>query len=149
MFKKIKPSNNKSPAIDKDSKIIINVSYNSLLFLNVSSIFRVEMDAEKKYTIEIKSFGKRLREIRKREKLIQLELEVRCGMDRSEISKIENGLNNIEFFTVTKLATALKVELYEFFIPKNSYIQIAQKNDKIDAKKSNRSKADSSNKKTE
>jgi transcriptional regulator with XRE-family HTH domain len=68
-----------------------------------------------RYNIEIENFGKRLHEIRMKQKLSQLDLEVRSGINRTEISKIENGLKNIEFFTVVKLAEALEVELIEFF----------------------------------
>jgi len=71
--------------------------------------------ARTKYEIEIENFGKRLREIRNKQKLSQLDLEVRCGINRTEISKIENGLKNIEFFTIVKLAEALELELIEFF----------------------------------
>jgi len=71
--------------------------------------------AKNKYDIEIENFGKRLHEIRTKQKLSQLDLELRSGINRTEISKIENGLKNIEFFTIVKLAEALEVELIEFF----------------------------------
>ena len=76
-----------------------------------------------KYSHEIKSFGGRLREIRKRKNLTQLQLEVLCGMDRTEISKIENGLKNIEFFTIIKLALALKIEPGDLFDNKQASTQ--------------------------
>lgn len=68
-----------------------------------------------RYDIEIVNFGKRLRDVRDRQKLSQLDLEVKSGINRTEISKIENGLKNIEFFTIVKLAEALEIELIEFF----------------------------------
>lgn len=73
------------------------------------------MEAEQRYDAEIEAFGKRLRNIREAKKLSQLDLEVKSGINRTEISRIENGQKNIEFFTIVKLATALEVELKELF----------------------------------
>lgn len=70
---------------------------------------------EKRYKIEIKAFGKRLKSIRQKKGLTQLDLELESGITRTEISRIENGLKNIEFYTMVKLADALKVSLHEFF----------------------------------
>jgi HTH-type transcriptional regulator, competence development regulator len=73
------------------------------------------MSVEKRYTFEIQKFGKRLREIRELKNLSQLDLELRSGINRTEISRIENGKKNIEFFTIIKLSEALGVKLVEFF----------------------------------
>ena len=70
---------------------------------------------QSRYDIEIANFGKRVREIRMKQKLSQLDLELKSGLNRTEISKIENGLKNIEFFTIVKLVEALEVELIELF----------------------------------
>jgi transcriptional regulator with XRE-family HTH domain len=70
---------------------------------------------EKRYKIEIKAFGKRLKSIRQKKGLTQLDLELESGISRTEISRIENGLKNIEFYTIVKLAEALGVSLSEFF----------------------------------
>lgn len=75
------------------------------------------MSTEKRYNTEIKAFGKRLRQLRLKKGLTQLDMEVESGISRTEISKIENGLKNIEFFTVVKLAAALDLSLHEFFKP--------------------------------
>lgn len=48
----------------------------------------------------------------------QLDLEIQSGINRTEISRIENGLKNIEFFTIVKLAVALDVEVEELFTRK-------------------------------
>jgi len=56
----------------------------------------------------------RLRYLREKEGLSQLDLEIQSGINRTEISRIENGLKNIEFATIVKLAIALEVELHEF-----------------------------------
>jgi len=70
---------------------------------------------EKRYKIEIGNFGKRLRSLRIAKGLSQLDLEVESGINRTEISRIENGLKNIEFLTIVKLAAALDADLWEFF----------------------------------
>jgi len=70
---------------------------------------------EKRYKEEIESFGKRLKDIREGKKLSQLDLEIQSGINRTEISRIENGQKNIEFFTIVKLADALDIELKDFF----------------------------------
>lgn len=70
---------------------------------------------EKRYELEIAAFGKRVKEIRDNNGVTQLDLEVASGIDRAEISRIENGLRNIEFYTIVKIAAALKVELSELF----------------------------------
>ena len=98
----------------KIRKYFIDVSYNSLYFFEFNATFIVLM-GRTKYDIEIENFGKRLREIRMKQKLSQLDLEVKSGINRTEISKIENGLKNIEFFTIVKLAEALEVEMIEIF----------------------------------
>jgi HTH-type transcriptional regulator, competence development regulator len=70
---------------------------------------------EERYAAEIKSFGERVKEIRVKKGVTQLQLELKTGIDRAEISRIENGLNNIEFFTIVRLASALNLELGDFF----------------------------------
>lgn len=70
---------------------------------------------EKRYKTEIKAFGKRLKSIRQKKGLTQLDLELESGISRTEISRIENGLKNIEFYTIVKLAEALDVTLGELF----------------------------------
>jgi len=71
---------------------------------------------EKRYNIEIAAFGKRLKQLRIKKGITQLDLEVQSGISRTEISKMENGLKNIEFFTMVKLAEALEVKMRDFFI---------------------------------
>jgi transcriptional regulator with XRE-family HTH domain len=73
---------------------------------------------EKRYDLEIASFGQRIKQIRETKELTQLDLELSAGIDRTEISRIENGARNVEFFTMVKLAIALNVNLSDFF-PKN------------------------------
>lgn len=64
---------------------------------------------------QLKKFGLRLRQIRKERNMSQVDLEVASGIYIAEISKMENGLQNLEFFTLSKLAFILKVEIQDFF----------------------------------
>lgn len=73
------------------------------------------IDVEKRYNAEIVLFGKRLKEIRESKGLSQLDLEIKSGINRTEISRIENGQKNIEFFTVVKLTVALELEIKDLF----------------------------------
>ena len=70
---------------------------------------------EERYDIDIKALGTRIRDLRKNRKLSQLDSESITGIDRTEVSKIENGLRNVEFYTIVKLASALDVEINQLF----------------------------------
>jgi transcriptional regulator with XRE-family HTH domain len=70
---------------------------------------------EKRYKLEVEKLGARIKFLRRKKGLSQLDLEIQSGINRTEISKIENGLKNIEFLTIVRLAVALEVELMEFF----------------------------------
>ena len=70
---------------------------------------------EKRYKIEVEAFGKRLKTLRIKKGITQLDLEIQSGISRTEISRIENGLKNIEFFTIVKLADALEINLSDLF----------------------------------
>lgn len=81
-----------------------------------------------RYTKEIEAFGAKIKSIRKSKGLTQLDLAMEMGVERSEISKIENGKSNIEFRTITKLAMALKVPLLELFNYKGDYLSNPKSN---------------------
>jgi transcriptional regulator with XRE-family HTH domain len=68
-----------------------------------------------RYTKELLELGERLRSIRLRKNLTQIDLEVKSGINNGDISRIENGQKNIEFYTLIKLAEALEVELVDLF----------------------------------
>lgn len=70
---------------------------------------------EDNYTNELERFGRRIKKLRYSKGLRQLDLEVATGIDRTDISKIENGLKNIEFFTMVRLCFAIGVTLDELF----------------------------------
>ena len=70
---------------------------------------------EDKYTYELREFGKLVKKYRLSKGLRQLDLEISTGIDRTDISKIENGMKNLEFYTMVRLSDALKLPLEEFF----------------------------------
>ena len=70
---------------------------------------------EKRYKKEVLAFGKRLKTLRIKAGLTQLDLEVESGISRTEISKIENGQINISIMSIVKLAVALDLEIATFF----------------------------------
>ena len=57
-----------------------------------------------------KKFGANLRSVRKRQKLTQLTLGVKCGTDDSQISQWERGIWDVQLSTIILLAKALEVE---------------------------------------
>lgn len=72
------------------------------------------MDQEK-YTSYLLAFGQRMREIRKEKKMTLIDLEIETGISNGKLSKIENGLVNVEFFTIVKIAEGLDAKIVEFF----------------------------------
>ena len=69
----------------------------------------------KRNNIEITAFGKKLKQLRVKKGITQLDLEIESGIPRTDISRIENGLINISFSTIVKLAEALEINLGDFF----------------------------------
>lgn len=62
-----------------------------------------------------KKLGKRIRRIRKEQKLSQEELADKAGIHRTYMGKIERGESNPPVHTVEKIAKALKVSLNMLF----------------------------------
>jgi transcriptional regulator with XRE-family HTH domain len=67
------------------------------------------------YETEIARLGERIRELRKARNYTQEQLAAYTEIPRSNISKIENGLMNLEFKTIVRIAQALEVELSSLF----------------------------------
>ncbi len=59
--------------------------------------------------------GERLRAIREAKNLSQGDIEKRCGLVRTYISRVENGHTVPSVETLEKLARALEVPLYQLF----------------------------------
>ncbi|MDR3167057.1 MAG: helix-turn-helix domain-containing protein [Treponema sp.] len=61
--------------------------------------------------------GKNLKRIRLLQNMSQLNLSSRTGLAHNFINDIENGKKWISPKTLAKLTAALKVEIYQFFLP--------------------------------
>ena len=59
----------------------------------------------------VRHIGERVRAVRKRRALTQMELASEAGLSVDTISKVENGLHEPRPPTVRKLAAALRVEV--------------------------------------
>ncbi len=62
---------------------------------------------------ELKKIGKNIKRIRVKKGLTQLDLAAECGMEESNIGRIENGNTNPTAKTFLKIAKALNVTLSE------------------------------------
>lgn len=71
--------------------------------------------SHKKILAYKKEFGLNVIEIRKSKGLSQLDLASLVNVDKTSISRIENGRTNITLVTAIKLSLALDVRLKELF----------------------------------
>ncbi|MBO6515212.1 MAG: helix-turn-helix transcriptional regulator [Bacteroidia bacterium] len=62
-----------------------------------------------------KAFGERIRKLREAKGMSLLDLGVITGLEKTAISRIENGRTNVTLRTVTKLARGLNTDLLELF----------------------------------
>lgn len=65
----------------------------------------------------LKQLGLRIRELRKEKGLTQDEAAHRAGLARSYFGDIERGSRNVAIINLFKIASALEVEIEEFFLP--------------------------------
>jgi transcriptional regulator with XRE-family HTH domain len=66
--------------------------------------------------MEIKPIiGQRIKQLREKNGISQKDLAFESNLDRSYIASVENGQRNISIVNITKIASALKVSLKEFF----------------------------------
>ena len=64
------------------------------------------------FTLELEKLGKRIKQVRKHRNLTLLELETISGINDSDLSRYEQGKENLEFLTIYKIARALGVEVH-------------------------------------
>jgi transcriptional regulator with XRE-family HTH domain len=64
----------------------------------------------KDYSVLKEKFGSHLKKIRESKGMSLIEVDRRCDLDESNISKIENGKVNIQLSTIFELAKGLGVE---------------------------------------
>jgi len=62
-----------------------------------------------------KGVGKSLKKVRLSKNLSQLDLAVLCDMEKTSISRIENGRTNITLRTIYKLSYTLNIKYSELF----------------------------------
>jgi transcriptional regulator with XRE-family HTH domain len=74
----------------------------------------------KRYSKEIVQFGENVRRLRLAKGLTQLDLETATGIDRGDISRIENGRMDIQFSSIIKLAEGLEISTRDLFSFKNN-----------------------------
>lgn len=70
----------------------------------------------KRYNKEIVQFGENVRRLRMAKGLTQSDLEAETGIDRGDISRIENGRMDIQFSSIIKLAEGLESSTAELFM---------------------------------
>lgn len=61
----------------------------------------------------LKKLGKRIRDLRKKRKLSQVELGVLCNNYAEQIGRIERGQLNVTISTLSMIAKALQIKLPE------------------------------------
>ena len=62
-----------------------------------------------------KRFGSNLSNIRVKKNMTQLDLATKCNLEKTTISRIENGRTNITLKTATNISIGLGVNLQELF----------------------------------
>ena len=72
-----------------------------------NSIERISFENELK--ADVLAF--KLKELRKKQKLTQSQLAERLGMEKGQISKIENGKFNLTLSTINRIASALGAKI--------------------------------------
>lgn len=75
---------------------------------NMSSMERSEI---------LKAVGKKIKELREAKGLSQVDLvgKIEGNIDTTNISRIESGRTNPTLYTLYRIATALEVDIKEFF----------------------------------
>ena len=63
----------------------------------------------------IKLLGKKVRELRKKQKISQSQLAYEAGIPRMQVSRIERGEINTSISTIIAIARVLDVHVKEFF----------------------------------
>ena len=64
----------------------------------------------------LEKIGKNICKIRKQQQLLQIDLAVTVGIDRTYLSEIENGRTNVSVNVLYAIADALGVPITDFFL---------------------------------
>jgi HTH-type transcriptional regulator, competence development regulator len=60
--------------------------------------------AESRFNMEVKALGKNIRKLRKDKGLTQIDLETITHISQNDVSKIENGLLDLQFSRIVRIA---------------------------------------------
>ncbi|MDH7912088.1 helix-turn-helix transcriptional regulator [Winogradskyella sp. SYSU M77433] len=63
----------------------------------------------------LKYLGKRISQVRRAKKMSQLDVCALIDMEKSNLSAIENGRQNVTALTLLKISNAIGVEVKEFY----------------------------------
>ena len=80
---------------------------------------------EYEYELKMKLLGKMVKTTRKERKLTQEQLGELIGVNKSQISKIENNANSARIDTILKVFKVLKAEINFYVKLENKTVQIA------------------------
>ena len=69
------------------------------------------MDVNKKFPFEIELVGRRIRQLRLKNKMTQSHLATMCDVDIRTIQRIEKGQQNISLTLILSLITCLKIDV--------------------------------------
>lgn len=86
--------------------------YHNLLSLLFIHLVNIMTDLEKTYLLKI---GKRISKARKDNGFSQLDVCSIIDMEKSNLSSIENGRQNVTVLTLKKIAEAINVDVKIFF----------------------------------
>ena len=64
--------------------------------------------------------GKRIKELRKEKGLEQQELAAECNLEKTHMSRIEAGKQNLTLKMLQRIAKGLGVDVSELFVPPSS-----------------------------
>ena len=89
------------------AELICDVTHSLGLIVNINRVLCI-MDIKSK-------IGNRIKELRESKKISQKDLAYTADIDRSYIASVESGKRNISIVNIERIASALGVNLKEFF----------------------------------
>lgn len=70
----------------------------------------------------LKFVGKRIATLRRSYGLTQVDVCAQINMEKTNLSAIENGRQNVTTLTLLKIAAAIGIEVSDFFIPCSEHL---------------------------
>lgn len=61
------------------------------------------------------TLGARIKELRLKKGMTQIELAIQCNFEKASMSRIEAGKTNITVLTLRRISMALDIDITEFF----------------------------------